>query len=502
MIATAPEYDGRRLTLAALRWQLAMLLVGVLTLAALVLVISGEPLLAFAIFALPPAAYVMYRWPEATVCLVALILYTNASAIAVRIHDVPFIAAAIYPMLLLYPIGRHLILGGEKIVFTPALPYILAFLAVQILGVLFSMRPEYSMGGLRDFVFEGLLIYFLFTNAIRTPKVLNQVVWSLLAAGACMGALVAYQQFTESYDSNFLGFAQVDSGLGFNAGGPARQRRLGGPLGMPNRFAQIMAVLVPVALYQFRSARTRRTAILSLAALILILTGCALTFSRGAAVGLAFLFMLMIGLGQVRIRHVAIIAAAIGCVALLVPQYSARVTSILNVASLATKTGSPGMDAADGSTRGRITEMVAAVIIFTDHPIVGVGPKMYAQHYIDYARVAGGKVRAGTRQAHNLFLDIAAEHGVLGLAAFIMAVAVTIRELIRARQRWLHSRPDLANLCMGLALALVAHLATGMFLHASYIRYFWFLMAVAAAGAHVVENEERLSPATLVRSAT
>jgi O-antigen ligase len=257
-----------------------------------------------------------------------------------------------------------------------------------------------------------------------------------------------------------------------------------------------------VALYQFRSARTRSTAILSLAALFLILTGCALTFSRGAAVGLAFLFMLMIGLGQVRIRHVAIIVAAIGFVALLVPQYSARVTSILNVASLATKTGSPGMDAADGSTRGRITEMVAAVIIFTDHPIVGVGPKMYAQHYIDYARVAGGKVRAGTRQAHNLFLDIAAEHGVLGLAAFIMAVAVTIRELIRARQRWLHSRPDLANLCMGLALALVAHLATGMFLHASYIRYFWFLLAVASSAAHVIDNEKRVSPATLVRSAT
>jgi O-antigen ligase len=500
LISTVPGYDGRRLALAALGWQLAMLLVGVLTLAALLLVISGEPLIAFAVFALPPAAYVMYRWPAATVCLVALILYTNASAIAVRIHGVPFIAAAAYPMLLFYPIGRHLIFGSGKLVFTPALPYILAFLAVQILGVLFSMRPEYSMGGLTDFVLEGLLIYFLFTNAIRTPTVLKQVVWTLLAAATIMGALVAYQQFTESYDSNFLGFAQVDNGLGFDAGGPARQRRLGGPLGMPNRFAQIMAVLVPVALYQFRSARTRMGSAFALAALIMILLGAALTFSRGAAVGLAFLFMLMIAIGQVRIRHVALILVAIALVAALVPQYSARVSSILNVASLATKSGSPGMDAADGSTRGRITEMVAAVIIFTDHPIVGVGPKMYAQHYIDYARVAGGKIRANTRQAHNLFLDIAAEHGALGLGAFLMAVLVTMRQLMQARLRWLHSRPDMANLCMGFILALVAHLATGMFLHASYIRYFWFLMAIAAAAAHVVDDEQRLSPATLVRT--
>jgi hypothetical protein len=211
-----------------------------------------------------------------------------------------------------------------------------------------------------DFVLEGLLIYFLFTNAIRTPEVLKQVVWTLLAAATFMGALVAYQQFTESYDSNFLGFAQVDNGLGFDAGGPARQRRLGGPLGMPNRFAQIMAVLVPVALYQFRSARTRMGSAFALGALVMILLGAALTFSRGAAVGLAFLFMLMIALGQVRVRHVALILVALALVAALVPQYSARVSSILNVASLATKSGSPGMDAADGSTRGRITEMVAA----------------------------------------------------------------------------------------------------------------------------------------------
>ena len=90
------------------------------------------------------------------------------------------------------------------------------------------------------------------TESLESP---SKALWALIF-------LVAYQQFTESYDSNFLGFAQVDSGLGFNAGGPARQRRLGGPLGMPNRFAQIMAVLVPVAIYQFRSARTRRTATL------------------------------------------------------------------------------------------------------------------------------------------------------------------------------------------------------------------------------------------------
>src|SRR5690606_12304838 len=62
---------------------------------------------------------------------------------------------------------------------------------------------------------------------------------------------------------------------------------------------------------------------------------------------------------------------------------------------------------------------------------------------------------------------------------------VTLRGLARMRKRWMSVRPDLANLATGLLLALVAYLTTGIFLHLSYARYFWLMMALANAAVYI-----------------
>mgnify|MGYP006176969325 CR=1 FL=1 len=46
---------------------------------------------------------------------------------------------------------------------------------------------------------------------------------------------------------------------------------------------------------------------------------------------------------------------------------------------------------------------------------------------------------------------------------------------------WLNRRPELADLATGFILALGAYLGTGVFLHLSYERYYWILIALAAA---------------------
>ena len=66
--------------------------------------------------------------------------------------------------------------------------------------------------------------------------------------------------------------------------------------------------------------------------------------------------------------------------------------------------------------------------------------------------------------------------GILGL---------TLRDLIRVRKRWLKVRPDLAAMATGLMLAVVTYMTTGLFLHLSYARYFWLVLAIAGAAAHL-----------------
>ena len=154
---------------------------------------------------------------------------------------------------------------------------------------------------------------------------------------------------------------------------------------------------------------------------------------------------------------------------------------------------------ADGATQGRITEMVTAGLVFAEHPLLGVGPGMFGHHYVESARIAGGRVRAATRQAHSLLPGIAAEHGILGLGAFLAVLFVTFRDLAAARRRWQGLRPDLAYACTGLLLCLVVYMTTSVFLHAAYIRYFWFVLGLSAAASHIVVGEENSQLATLVR---
>jgi O-antigen ligase len=80
---------------------------------------------------------------------------------------------------------------------------------------------------------------------------------------------------------------------------------------------------------------------------------------------------------------------------------------------------------------------------------------------------------------------VAAENGLTGLICLGGVFVVTLRELVRARRRCLEGRPDLAALAGGFIVAIVAYMASAVFLHFAFIRYFWLLMALAAATARI-----------------
>ena len=87
---------------------------------------------------------------------------------------------------------------------------------------------------------------------------------------------------------------------------------------------------------------------------------------------------------------------------------------------------------------------------------------------------------------HSLYLQIAAEHGLLGLLAFGGMITAAFVELQRARRRLKRSRPELSLLVTGLMMSLVVYLTTGLFLHAAYVRYFWLFLGIAGAASCVL----------------
>jgi O-antigen ligase len=144
------------------------------------------------------------------------------------------------------------------------------------------------------------------------------------------------------------------------------------------------------------------------------------------------------------------------------------------------------VSSADGAIRGRMTQMIAAAHVFADHPFIGVGTGMYRYYSQQYGREIGLKAVTGTIRAHDLYLEIAAENGIFGLMCFLLIVFITLRNLARVRRYWLKKSPDLANLATGFWLALLSYMTTGIFLHISYIRYFWFILALCGATSQIL----------------
>jgi O-antigen ligase len=433
-------------------------------------------------------------WPDVATLLVIVILITNAAVVAVHFHGGPSIAGAAVPVLLLIPLASYLIFKRQKLVITRELPLIFLFLVVQIAGTLLSTNIITSTSELLNFMIEGIGLYFLIINVIRTRQMLRWAIWALLLAGACMGFLSLYQQLTRTYANNYWGFAQM-SNAAFGTGGQdvygkLTQKRLAGPLGDQNRYAQNMLMLMSLGMFRFWGERSRWLRLLALGATVLCAIGVALTFSRGAAVGFVAVLGIITVMRYIKPYQLAIIA--LGAVLLLValPQYGTRLTSLQGASSLTSQEGGGAGDmSADGSLRSRLTENLAALLVFIDHPVVGVGPGMFRYYYQDYAEYVGLRVLMADRQAHELYLGVAAENGALGLICFLLILFVSLRGLARVRKRWLEERPELANLATGFLVAIISYMTTGLFLHFAYIRFFWLIMALAGAAVTIARQE-------------
>src|SRR6185436_7636416 len=132
---------------------------------------------------------------------------------------------------------------------------------------------------------------------VRTPEMLRRATWVLLGAGTFLGLLSFYQDVTHTYGNNYWGFAQMnnaDFGTGGeNIFGKVLQKRLAGPLGDQNRYAQNMLMLVPLGFFRFWGERSRPLRILAAIATVFCAMGVALTFSRGAAVAFVLVIVIM-----------------------------------------------------------------------------------------------------------------------------------------------------------------------------------------------------------------
>ena len=427
------------------------------------------------------------------------VFYTNLAVVLTRVHGVPQIIGSSVAVLLLIPIVRSVIIERQPLVVTPVLPLVLIFLGTLFLAGVRSPEPTVVQNNIGLYLTEGLLLYLLVSNAVRSTPMLTRVIWTLILSGALLGGLSIFQELTHTYSNDYAGFAQVDrleSGGGFNvapdsAGQKELRPRLGGPIGSENRYAQILAVVFPLALLRtFRDPRRKRR-LLAAVGSVLIAGGIFLTFSRGAAIAVGATIVMILLLRELKLRNVLpALAVLTAIIFFVVPDYIIRLSSLEGVTALSSaETNST--DRPDSSLVGRETENLAALHTFIDHPVTGVGPGVYfAEYSRDYANRLGLRYLNSERRGHSLYLELTADTGILGLTAFLAMVGVSLVLLFRSARYWRDRDPERALIASSFLFALIAYLASAMFLHLSYQRYFWAVFALASAAIWVLRRDQ------------
>src|SRR5258706_733275 len=479
------------------------------------LLLRQNALLAAGILIIMGFLALMLRWPETGTLVVLFSIYSNIGVLAMR-HPTaiqvtagspgenPRIAVvfAVMALLLSVPLAHQLLVRKEGLIFDRGFVLMLAFLAAMLASSFFA-RDERVVGSrVADYLIEGLALYFVLTNVVRDIATLRRATWTLLIAGSLMGGLSIYQRVTHTKDKMYGGLAQVGSEINVSSrpqrsSGPisgARevegQLRAAGPIGEPNRYAQILLVLIPLAVLAFRTERSRTMRALALVAASLILGGLLLTYSRGTLLAGLVMFGMMAYMGLLKPRQVLFSVLVMGVlVATFTPEVVTRMATLGQLKSLLLRTHY-SYRAPDSSAVHRYVLNVAAWHVFLDHPIFGVGPGHFAEYYsVPYGNRVGLVETTKKYLGHNLYFETLADTGVIGLACFLAILFVIMQSLWKEHRHWGHSHVEFSNLATAFFLCLFAYVISAVFEHLSYLRYFWPFVALSSAAARIVHAQ-------------
>ena len=318
------------------------------------------------------------------------------------------------------------------------------------------------------------LFYFAVVYALllATDEITRAVKGIVLILAALAGLTVVHE-FVLHNNGDLYGLSRVPL---VQEGGAFTPRHAGTSSDV-NFWARLLILVSPLALSLWSIASRRPQRLLWAGCALALLAGVYLTQSRG---GFIALFVAVIGwmwFAGGRYRKSLLLAPV--AVAVLVP-----LTGIASrLGTLSAITTSSGIAGADVSVVTRKRLQLDALQMFLDSPITGHGIGSYGAIFHRYDRLSDYYQPVDiVVAAHNLYLEQAADGGVVLLLAWSVFVGCVLFCAIRARM--LAARAgDLptGRLALGVVAGLVGWLLASVFLHLSDFRALLVVAALAAA---------------------
>jgi O-antigen ligase/polysaccharide polymerase Wzy-like membrane protein len=245
--------------------------------------------------------------------------------------------------------------------------------------------------------------------------------------------------------------------------------RAGGPISDPNDFAFFLVGSLPL-LAVLRSGSRWRLGYD--AAGIAVLLALLLTYSRGGLAAVAAMVLYALITGRIRLRIVATVAVVAAIVGIGI--YAVHPSTIDTSLHAKGQVAQQNVDE-------RLKRWQVAAEMAADNPVFGLGPAGFRENYDRYVQHRVTDPNHPLDVSHDTYLEVAAELGLAGLAAFL---AVLGFGFAGARRRALSARgsddPD-ARLAEAVCIAFVGTVVAAFFLTEQYYLPLWLLAAFGAA---------------------
>lgn len=374
-------------------------------------------------------------------------------------------------LLLLIPAAaRSLIHSKEKIRWQPEWFWLIVFLGFNVLSLLNAENLPRSLFVLGFTVFTASLAFIL-PLALKTPEDFSRVRAAVLISAAAVGAFGLWQFIGDMfgapaaltglrphYTKAILGFTRVQS-----------------TAAEPLYFADYLLLPMGLALsWVLSGVQKYRKPLLALLGLLFV--NLILTASRGGYAGFIAMGAAVIWMHRRRLpAFKKILPLALAAVVL-------AITVIAAIGRFAVTTPEPlsasfirhVVTVTDGAAFVERSETIGKALgAFARHPWIGVGVGGYGPFFATYATI---KPEAGWAIVNNEPLELLAEVGILGLAAFIMFIATVLRA--GARQA---DDANLESIRIGALAALIGMLVHYQTFSTLYIMHVWFTIGLILA---------------------
>jgi len=420
---------------------------------------------------------VVFIQPDYGLMIFVFITVTQVSNVAINFYNAPSIAQPLAGLLMAVILLRIVIYRELPLNWGRIVPILVIYVVALFISMFnaddFEMSSMAFIGFIKD-ALGGVIVILL----IQRPASFRKAIWTLVIAGMFMGSISMFQTVTRTYDNNYFGFGRWES----QTAGQDSRNRLTGPYDNPNAYSQVIVVIFILALE--RLWHEKRTLLRLVAGWSVIVCGLTVvfTYSRGGVMTLLAATGVLFLQNKPRILPVLLtVVAGLAVVQFLPSDYTSYISTVRDL--IPTQTND---QINDPSFRGRLSENLVALRMFSDDPLFGVGLGNYQTQYQNYSRQIGLDNRRVTRNPSSLYLEVLSEQGLIGSTAFLLLLYTVFSGLIISRRKFLLAGlNDHSNLTMAMLAGLAGYLIAAVVKNSAYSNVYWILVGIALSAVQV-----------------